>query len=475
MREIENIASALFDKIRTRFTDVNLGDELAKATTNPEKARYFNYDYTSQNGESFGNITMSLIDETSLKVYFDKTITDSLDDEQRFEWFGFLRSLRAFAKRNLLNFDIRDITKSNLDLKDIKQQSKSDSVNTIDDIKVTESRLWGTTRSSYQEMGPVRIIVRHSDNVDETKRGARSRHIEAIFLETQLGERRLLPFKNMTGARAMAQHCSQGGALDVGMCEEMSNMAHFCREAKRREFEDSETAEMAKAAVHRYGELKNKLHRVGGRRGYLDYKECWMPESDVEEEIDVDSLRERFVKKIYDDRFNEALPYVYRAYKREQQAMESAMGEEFESWANEVTEMNLEEDLGDHKEEIGELDRLMEKPITAGINGLDAIGALRDIIGDTRLDDKLRALSNETGDTADARPLVIEWLQDHGHADLALRYSQNYTQQQTPATAPQQPQSAAPNATGSTGMDAPNVAEQADPLDFLRSLAGLKR
>ena len=83
MREIENIASALFDKIRTRFTDVNLGDELAKATTNPEKARYFNYDYTSQNGESFGNITMSLIDETSLKVYFDKTITDSLDDEQR--------------------------------------------------------------------------------------------------------------------------------------------------------------------------------------------------------------------------------------------------------------------------------------------------------------------------------------------------------------------------------------------------------
>jgi hypothetical protein len=482
MREIENIASALFDKIRTRFTDINLGDERARSTTDPEKARYFNYDYTSQSGETFGNITMSLIDETGLKVYFDKAMTDTLDDTQRVEWFSFLRSLREFAKRNLLNFDIRDITKSNLDLKDIKQQSKSDSVNTVDDIKVTESRLWGTTRSSYQECGPVRIIVRHSDNVDETKRGARSRHIEAIFLETAVGERRLLPFKNMTGARAMAQHCSQGGELGdeigesiVGMCEEMSNMAHFCREAKRREFEDRETAEMAKAAVHRYGELRNKLHRIGGRRGYQDYKECWMPESDVEEEIDVDSLRERFVKKIYDDRFNEALPYVYRAYKREQQAMESTMGEEFEAWANEVTEMNLEEDLGDHKEEIDQLDRLMAKPIEAGINGVSAIGALRDIIGDTRLDDKLRALSNDTGDTADARPLVIEWLQDHGHADLALRYSQNYTQQPTPAAAPQQPQSAAPNTTGSTGMDAPNVAEQADPLDFLRSLAGLKR
>jgi len=37
MREIENIASALFDKIRTRFDNVSLGDENSKATTDPEK------------------------------------------------------------------------------------------------------------------------------------------------------------------------------------------------------------------------------------------------------------------------------------------------------------------------------------------------------------------------------------------------------------------------------------------------------
>ena len=45
MREIENISSALFDKIRTRFNDVNLGDENSKSTSDPEKARFINFDY----------------------------------------------------------------------------------------------------------------------------------------------------------------------------------------------------------------------------------------------------------------------------------------------------------------------------------------------------------------------------------------------------------------------------------------------
>jgi hypothetical protein len=497
-REIESISAALFDKIRTRFNDVNLGDERAKATTDPEKARYFNFDYSDQSGNDYGNITMSLIDENSLKIYFDKDIKSEMDDEQRDKWFEFLKNIRKFAKRNMLNFDVRDITKSNLDLKDIQQQTKSDGVDDINDVKVTESRLWGTTRSSYQECGPVRIIVRHSDNVDETKRGARSRHIESVFLETELGERRLLPHKNLTYARAMAQHCSQGGALEdeigesiTGMCEEMANMSHFCRQARRREFEDRETSDMAQAAVRRYGEIKHKLHSISGRRGYLDYVECYMPESDVEEEIDVDGLRERFVRKIYDDRFNEALPYVYRAYQRQQREMESTMGEEFENWADSMTEMNLDEDLGDHKQEIEQLDALMTKPIAVGIRGMDAIGALTDIIGDTRLDDRLHALANDAGEDADARQLVIDWLQDHGHADLATRYSQAYTQQMTPATDPNAPAPApagvqAPDPSGATyggvGTAEPSpqantaqLSESADPLAMIRNLAGLRK
>ena len=101
MREINKIAEGLFEKIRDRFEDVSLGNDNAKATTDPQKARFFNFDYVVDD-TNHGNITMSLIDETSLKVYFSKNISSDLDDEHKQEWFRFLRELREFAKRNLL-------------------------------------------------------------------------------------------------------------------------------------------------------------------------------------------------------------------------------------------------------------------------------------------------------------------------------------------------------------------------------------
>lgn len=474
MREIDKIATNLFEKIRSRFEGVNVGDENAKSTQDPEKARFFNFDYVSKDGVNFGNITVSLIDENSLKVYFGKNISQDLDESHKDEWFAFLRDLRQFAKRNLLTFDTRDIARSNLQLKDIKQQSKADSTITADEIQVTESKLYGTSRSSYQECGPTKIIVRHSANVDEEKRGSRSRNIESVFVETHLGERRLLPFTNLHGARAMARHMSEGGCMEdeVGesichMVGEMAAMSHFVREAKRRQFEDSETADMAQSAVKHYGELKNRLKHLGGRRGYNHYKETFMPEMDIEEEVDVDSLRERFVKKVYDDRFNDALPYVYRAYKRQKQMQETDLTAEFESWANEIAEGTWTVPDTDNK--IRDLDELMAKPLSAGIDGDDATSALYHIIGDDKLFDAIGEAADVDGPDADVRPLVLSWLAEN-NPELAAKY-------QT-AMQPQQPE---PNQTVASTTAEPSApagaipTESADGLDFLRSLAGLRK
>lgn len=496
MREIENVAAALFEKIRTRFDDVRLGDKNSKATTNPEQARFFNFNYEID-GQRIGNITISLIDEDSLKIYYSKQITDrikQLNDEDgnaESEWYDFLRGLRRFAKRNMLSFDTRDIAKSNLQLKDIRQQSRDDSTLDSDDISVTESRMFGTSRSSYQECGPVRIIVRHNDNVDEAKRGARSRNVESVFVETHLGERFLLPFKNLHGARAMAQHCSQGGRIDdelgegiASMVKEMSAMSHFVREAKRRQFEDEETATMAQAAVRHYSELKNQLRHIGGRRGYATYKECWMPAPDIEEDIDVDALRERFVRKVYNDRFDEALPYVYRAYKNQQAQQITPMAEEFENWLNDIAEGTWAEPDNEH--DTQDLDKIMSQPtLRAGDNGDDAIGQLYNIIGDDELYDRIAARASEEGPDADCRMDVVEWLHDHGYPDLAEKYNPEYTQDPAPLQAQDaamaqqqadintqnQPYGAAGTADPSPAVNPAN--EDTDPLDFLRSLAGL--
>jgi len=475
MRELDKIAENLFDKIRTRFENLSLGDENAKRTDSPEQARFFNFDYVDKNGKNYGNVTISIIDETGLKVYYSKNITDGLEDEEQDQWFTFLKSLRTFAKTNLLSFDVRDINKSNLDLRDLKQQSRSDSTYTDQDVTMTESRMWGTSRSSYQEMGPAKIIVRHSDNVSDEKRGDRSRKIESVFIENSVGERRLLNTKNLHAARAMARHVSEGGNIDddigcsiLEMAQEMGAMAHFVREAKRRQFEDAETGQMANAAVARYAELKNQLKHLGGRRGYSSYKLDFAPTEAIEDTIDVDALRERFVKKIYDDRFNDALPYVYRAYQKNK----TPMGEEFESWANDISEDGFESD----DEERQALETLMSKPLHAGQDGVDAHHAISRVFDAESLQAELTKLARVQGPDADARQTVLDWMKGNGMSivagEIQAKLQQQSASQTPPAPAQPAPQPAPAPAPAST---APVTAESSDPLDFMKRLAGLVR
>jgi len=498
MRDLKNISSELFDKIRARFDNIRLGDEKSKATTDPEQARFFNFDYTVD-GHKVGNITISLIDEQSLKLYYGRDIVegikavdaesggqteDGVSNEQK--WYNFLRSVRQFAKRNLLTFDTRDITKSNLEIKDVKQQAKADDTLGTDEMNVTESRMFGTRRSSYQECGPVKIMIRHSGEVDETIRGARSRNIESIFLETHLGERFLCPMKNLHIARALAQHLSQGGEMQdeigsriVMIGEEMDSMRHFVREVKRRQFEDSETDNMARAAIRRYDELKSQLKHLAGRRGYNDYTQQEYTEESFDD-VDVDALRERFVKKVYNDKFDAALPFVYKAYmKQKQEGLESPMANQFEDWANEVVEGTWH--LPNDEQDTQALDDLMSKKLEAGDNGENATGALYDIIGDDALFDKLKDVASAEGPETDARPTVISWLRDNGFAELADKYEQNYTQddtgmqQQPDAVAAQQAQANA-GEVGATGAEPTpaNTPPMQESLSWLRKLSGLK-
>ena len=116
-----------------------------------------------------------------------------------------------------MTFDVRDINKSNLERKDfefLRNQQKE-----FKDSDMNESKMYGSIKSSYQDLGETaKIIVRHKRPVDEEVRGSRSRNISKIFVETSSGERTLLPFKNLLGARAIARHISEGGNLydDIG-------------------------------------------------------------------------------------------------------------------------------------------------------------------------------------------------------------------------------------------------------------------
>ena len=424
MKNIEKIAEELFDKIRSRFEHVVLGDKETNETDEPREAKFFNFDYISQSGINYGNITLSLIDENSLKIYFSKNLSDQLEENEseQQQWYNFLKGLRFFAKRNLLTFDTRDISRSNLTVRDLKHVSKSTAAVGTDDSPVTESRLYGSSRVSIQEFGPVRLVVRHSESVNEEIPGSRSRKIDSMFIETDLGERFRMPFKKLSAGRAMAEHLSHGGYMHddagkhiISIVEEMSNLAFFVRSTKHRMFEDTETQQMVEAAMERYQSLRGDLKRMGGSRGYRHFAETFQPEEPIEEDYDFESLKDRFVKKMFDDRLADALPYVHRAYQRRQVAEKNQYFKEFDNWADDVTSGNR----NNIDVDIDGITSLLQKPLEVGIDGIDAINSVKDYIpSDDDLFKDITQLSREFGNKADARPIVDAWLVDNGYPSV---------------------------------------------------------
>ena len=407
MREINKISESLFEKIRDRFEDVSLGDDNAKATSDPEKARFFNFDYVVDD-VNHGNITMSLIDETSLKVYFSKNISKDLDKEQKKEWYSFLHELREFARRNLLSFEPRDITRSTLKHRDIAQQSKADSTYDADEV-VAESRMYGSLNRSFESFGPVRIKLQHTKPIMDESHGARSRNIQAIFVENDQGERFRLPFENLTGARAMARHVSAGGVPtdELGrhiteMVNEMTTLRPFVRGMHRRTFEDAVTTEMVESAFGYHALLKNTLKKMKGKKGYTEFKESFKPAL-VEDEVNVAELKELFVKKTLDERIEQALPLVHKAYTMMKEN-NNPFSKQFESWANNVAEGTWA--LPQSEEDQQKLIDILGEELPVGVDAQNATNLLYNIFGDDKLFDRLEELA-EIDPNADARDAVM--------------------------------------------------------------------
>ena len=490
---IDRIAEELFDKIRSRFDDISLGDENVEEPKddNPSLARFFNFDYKSADGVNYGNITMSILDEESLKIWYSSNLTDKIQEQEADvkEWFNFLKSLRYFAKRNMMKFDVRDISADNLTIRDLKSIANTmSSYDTKDKAtqSVNESQFYNNSRTSIQEFGPVKLVIRHSDPVNEEIPGSRSRKIHNMFIETELGERFLLPFKRVNAGRAMAEHLAHGGLIHddvskhiVGIVNEMGNLAFFVRGTKNRVFEDNETQAMVEAAISRYHNLRSDLKKLGGSRGYENFAETFQPSVPIEEQYDIEELKNRFVKKMFDDRLTNALPYVHRAYTQHKMTEENKYIKEFDDWADEVT--------GDEDIDISGIGKLMQKPIEVGLDGLDAINAIKPFIPDNNEDlfSKIKKLGDDIGTSVDARPVLHDWLQDNGYPS-SFKSETDPEQEPTPELPPPPSPAPEPEPTPTVPPTAPpppkappqpGVLPQPMPLPGkpLAELAALKR
>jgi hypothetical protein len=350
-----------------------------------------------------------------------------------------LRELREFARRNLLSFEPRDITRSTLKHRDIQQQSKADSTYSKDEV-VAEGRMYGTHKSSYEKDGNVKLIVRHTESVNPEQRGARSRKIKAIFIENTEGERRKLCCNNLRYARAIARHVAEGGLMEdefgqhiTRIAEECSKLRPFKSQMIRRTFEDQETQAMVEAAFEYHSLLNDTLKRMSGRKGYAACKENFqMDEQTLMDEFDVDSMRERFVKRTYNDATDQALPIVQKAYNMKKQ---NKFAEQFESWANNVAE-GWDGESADI--DVDDLANLFAEELPLGVDAMNAINAVSGIINSNELESALAQASAENPES-DARDIIIGWLEENvpavyqelineiGDVDTADQYSEGNT------------------------------------------------
>ena len=453
MNATNNIATDLFYKIRSRFSGLKLGTETGEITINPEEARFFDFDYTDGD-DAMGHVSISLAEENSIKVYFSTGITEDMETIQKQKWYGFLKELRQFAKRRLMSFDTRDITKDNLDKRDyafLTQNAKpKEQPNMIQqrvgESIMSESQMYGTKTVSYQKLMDTRLIVKHSHTLnDDMAPGARSRNISALFVENQDGERFKYPFIHLAGARAMQRHvANQGLPYDdigksiIGMSEQIAQLRSFSNYVVRNDLMNSDTnsiVEQSKAALE---SLREQVARMSKQGYYESYKESFQAQQPLEVPQDVvEEFTDKFTVKNFKEDIKSVFPILYKLMKENNTVdyddivamttTESVNDEaeleleedrdefaEFENWV-----MGLGESSGitsDDQEEqmmaVKGLQDLVAQEFPAGVDGNNAITSLKGIIEDSALYQSIKEMARENPDTS-VQPLIKDWLEQN--------------------------------------------------------------
>jgi hypothetical protein len=451
MDATNNIANDLFFKIRSRFSGLKLGAATGQITINPEEARFFDFDYM-EGEQPIGHVSISLAEPSSMKVYFSSGITESMNEPQRDKWYKFLKELRNFAKRRLLAFDTRDIAKDNLDKRDYefltqankpKPDVKPTITQPVGESVMNESTMYGSRTISYQNLMDTKLIIKHSQAVmDDAQPGARTRHIAALFVENQDGERFKYPFIHLAGARAMQRHVANGGVPydDVGksiirMSEEIAQLKSFSGYVVRNDLMNSDTnqiVEQSAAALNRLREQIKALSKQSHYEAYIENFQSYDSE-EIPQDV-VEDFKEKFTVKSFKEDIASVFPVLYRLMKEanaigyddivamtQQEVSEDEEQEEaydpfkkFEAWAMSLGEESAisSEDPEEQAQAVKELQALVGEHFPAGVDGTNAIESLKGIIEDPALFKEIKDQSKEDPDSC-VRPLVKNWLEQN--------------------------------------------------------------
>jgi len=263
---------------------------------------------------------MITLDPENRSIKFNKNSNVELKDIE-----SIMSQVKNLATANMLKSEITVFGKE-ITPKDFAYQAKNYKDKNMNEIsEASLSRMHGSIKTSYQTLESVRMIVRHRKPVAEDKRGARSRQIQAIFLE-QHGERFRFPHNHLAGARAMTRHMNEGGNMQdtVGeyIIESVGNiikLTEFVRYARSNKLMNEANEDIVKTVKENIATLRGELKGLIGAKSYATMSETISTrEANVLEEDDTTELQDMFTVRKFDEKINDVLPLVKRLMDNKQ-------------------------------------------------------------------------------------------------------------------------------------------------------------
>jgi hypothetical protein len=335
----------LFNKIRSQFSNIRLGDENGAATADPSSAVFFEFEF-AEDADTFGSVSISLADGENMKVYYNRDLVNKIDEDSRDEWYAFLKELKDFAVEHQMRFDVRDITKNNLTKQDYENLADTNKTVNTDEMSeelaritklagVTEG-LTGTSKSSFENLNKTKLIIRHKGKVDETVPGARSRQIQSLYIENEEGERFKYPMTHLAGARAMMRHVANGGRPHdefgqhiVSTSEDIAKLNSFSRYASNKDQLNDNAGDIIEQTKLKLENLRGYMKNLSNQTHYENAsKDFKTSEEQILDDETVNKLREKFTMKNLDSRVEDAFPIInkimseFEATKEEEQVNE---------------------------------------------------------------------------------------------------------------------------------------------------------
>ena len=438
------IAKELFGKIRTQFPSIKLGDNQGKTTSVPEDARFLNFDY-SREGTDLGSITVNLSEEDGLVVIYSNDIVEGQSEFIKNQFFDFVKELREFAKQKFLNFDTRDITKSNLETRDYQFLSKKNN----GDTKMAESKLFGTSKTSYQQMGDSKIILKHSAPVNIENPAGRTQRIDSIYIENIQGERFRYPYKHLNGARALAQHINHGGtpydAIGqhvISLSEELSKLRMFKNYVERNPMVAENMNSVNTKVLERIDSVKKEIHDLQNSLKYEQFVESFEEPTEINIPEDVmNDWIDRLTIRTFNEELKNVFPYIFKIVGendipikevsvddlvKEEKCKACGMDpcdcdghkkesikelEAYERFLNQIIERTdiFSDEPESQDAAVEKLNKLIAEPFPVGIDGNNAIESLSDIIDDEELMDIFKELADVSPDS-DVRDVLRDYI-----------------------------------------------------------------